>query len=86
METLTHGRIAACVQAIGKLHESLRLLYFIWDGMNTNPRAPLSYIDKSQNSLKTSSPRNNPIGSFNSMTISSLILSGIVFFANISPT
>ena len=61
------------------------------DGMNTNPRDPLSYIDKFQKVTLTGeffskkSTSTNPIGSLIGGARSSLILSGSVFSIGISP-
>ena len=62
------------------------------DGMNSNPRAPLFYIDKLQRLTLTVDlfakklASTNPIGSLIGGTISSLILSEIAFFVDINPS
>ena len=92
VETLTSGWISMCVPVIEKLHGSLRLLSFVWDGIVHNPRALLSYIEKSKKVTLTRDffakklTSSNPIWSLISGTRSSLILSGDYIFVGIGPS
>ena len=91
-ETAARSQRSMCILAIEKLHGSLCLLSILWDGIIPNPRALLSYIDKSQRVTLTKNffanklAFTNHIRSLISGIKSSLTLSGIVFSVSICST
>ena len=86
IETLSRNRRFMCILTIGKLSQISFHLYNLWEWRDSNPKASLSYIDKSQKltligKFFVKKPTSTVlIRSLICRDISSVTVSGIVFY------